>query len=247
MTQGTHRRRTAAPRRVFQIAAISLLAVLFLCTAAYAISTVWTRMVDGSAHADDRAESIALAPNGDLYAVGYRANTGESRDIWIRKYDPNGTTKWTRVVSGSANIDDAAHDVAVDATGNLYVVGYINPSGGSRRIWIRKYNSSGTKLWTRIVTGTGSYWDTAEGAAVDSNDNLYVVGHIYVSGENYNIWIRKYNSAGVKRWTTTYDGPDDLWARGNGISINSTNRIYATGSTTVSGEDDNIWVRKYRQ
>lgn len=144
--------------------------------------------MNGADNNIDSAQSLALAPNGDLYAVGYRNDPGESRNIWIRKYASNGSTKWTRVVDGSASSADRANDVAVDGDGNLYVVGYIYPSGGSPHIWIRRYNPAGAKQWTRTVTGVGAGSDYTRGATLDSAGNLYVVGQIYSgSAESNNI------------------------------------------------------------
>jgi len=279
-------------------AAIVLLGFVLICTVSYALTVVWTRNVNGPASDIDAAHALALAPNEDLYVVGSRTDPGEARNIWIRKYDSNGNTKWTRVVDGSGSSSDDARGVAVDVTGNLYVVGYISPSTGSPRIWIRKYtssgvkiwtrtveglagsaiahgaavdsdsnlyvvgytytstgqediwirkyNSSGAKQWTRTVGGVGAVQETARGAAVDSAGNLYVVGEIYGgSAEVKNIWIRKYSSAGAKLWTRTVNGSGDGWDSAYGVAVDSTNDLYVVGHVTVAGEGLNIWIRKY--
>jgi len=238
-------RNDSTTRRPFLTTLTALLGVLILCTALYAVTVVWTRTVNGADNDIDSAQSLALAPNGDLYAVGYRTDPDEYRNIWIRKFSSNGSTKWTRVVDGSASTADMAHDVAVDGDGNLYVVGYTNPSGGIISIWIRKYTSSGAKLWTRTVAGQ-SGTAVANGAAVDASGNLYVVGYTFTSTGQEDIWIRKYNSAGAKQWTRTVAGVGAGSDYARGAAVDSAGNLYVVGQIySGSAESNNIWIRKF--
>jgi len=293
-----HPSRNDSQRRRFRVAAALLLGLIILCTAAYAISVVWTRTANGSANAEDRGQDITLAPNGDLYAVGYKGVPDQVTNIWIRKFSPTGITKWTRSVDGPAsNYDwaygaatdsegnlyvvgsvysgretdniwirkynssgdrlwtrtvnglddgsDSARGTATDSEGNIYVVGYVTVADSDTNIWVRKYSSSGTKLWTRIVAGSANSLDAALGAAVDSAGNLFVVGYITVTGEGTNIWIRKYNSSGVKLWTRTIDGPASAYDRARGAAIDPDDNLYVVGTFRPTASDGDIWIRKY--
>ena len=77
--------------------------------------------------------------------------------------------------------DDNATGVATDSSGNVYVTGYTdggldgNSYLGNFDIFLVKYNSSGTKQWTKQL-GTSSY-DNASGVATDSSGNVYVAGY----------------------------------------------------------------------
>ena len=68
-----------------------------------------------------------------------------------------------------------------------------------------KYNSSGSKQWTKQL-GTSST-DTANGVATDSSGNVYVAGGTYggldgnTSAGVNDLFIVKYNSSGIKQWT----------------------------------------------
>ena len=76
-----------------------------------------------------------------------------------------------------------------------------NTHSGERDIFLVKYNSSGTKQWTKQI-GTSSN-DAGLSFAIDNSSNIYVVG--YTAGgldNNTNIgnddyFILKYNSSGV--------------------------------------------------
>ena len=81
-----------------------------------------------------------------------------------------------------------------------------NTNTGASDIFVVKYNSSGTKQWTKQL-GTSSH-DYGEGVTTDSSDNIYVTGSTdgdldgntnsgnYVT---YDIFLVKYNSDGVKQ------------------------------------------------
>ena len=76
-------------------------------------------------------------------------------------------------------------------------------NAGSSDLFVVKYNSSGTKQWTKQL-GTSSN-DYAKGVATDSSANVYVTGYTYggldgnTSAGSNDIFVVKYNSDGVKQ------------------------------------------------
>jgi len=79
--------------------------------------------------------------------------------------------------------NDYANGVATDSSGNVYVTGGTkggldgNTSAGYNDLFVVKYNSSGTKHWTKQL-GTANH-DLARGVATDSSGNVYVTGDTY--------------------------------------------------------------------
>ena len=79
--------------------------------------------------------------------------------------------------------NDYANGVATDSSGNVYVTGVTfgwldcNTSSGSNDLFVVKYNSSGTKQWTKQLGSVSS--DFANGVATDSSGNIYVAGVTY--------------------------------------------------------------------
>ena len=107
--------------------------------------------------------------------------------------------------------NDYANGVATDSSGNVYVTGGTkggldgNTSAGNTDLFVLKYNSSGTKQWTKQLGSSGR--DSANAIAIDSSGNLYVAGITYGgldwntnSGAN-DLFVVKYNSSGTKQWT----------------------------------------------
>ena len=71
-------------------------------------------------------------------------------------------------------------DVETDSSGNIYVTGDTygdldgNTNTGASDIFVVKYNSSGTKQWTKQLGSVSSDYDY--GVATDSSRNVYVSG-----------------------------------------------------------------------
>ena len=75
---------------------------------------------------------------------------------------------------------DNGHGVTTDSSGNIFVTGQTwggldgNTNSGVRDIFLVKYNSTGTKQWTKQL-GTSSL-DYGNGVTSDSSGNIYVTG-----------------------------------------------------------------------
>ena len=75
-----------------------------------------------------------------------------------------------------------------------------NTSSGGRDIFLVKYNSSGTKQWTKELGTTSTDW--GNGVTTDSSGSIYVSGHTYggldgnTNSGNFDIFLMKYNSSG---------------------------------------------------
>jgi hypothetical protein len=165
---------------------------------------------------------------------------------------------------------DVGNGVAVDSSDNIYVTGTTgggldnNTSFGSNDIFLVKYNSSGEKQWTQQLgghwyTSSGdlvySHNDAGTGVTVDSSNNIYVTGYFSKSLDGHTnsggaeIFLAKYNSSGVKQWTKPLGSSGGDY--GYGVTVDSSNYIYVTGSTgggldgnTNSGSFD-VFLVKY--
>ena len=144
-------------------------------------------------------------------ALDGETNSG-GNDIFLTKYDASGARQWTRL-SGTAGGDESGWAaVAVYGSDSIYVTGYTSgaldgeTNAGGSDIFLMKYNSSGTKQWTRLL-GTASS-DVGWSVAVDGSGNVYVAGTTEGdldgqtnSGGTYDTFLTKYNSSGTKQWT----------------------------------------------
>ena len=169
----------------------------------------WTKQLGTSS--DDLGNSVTTDSSGNIYVTGTtkggldgNTNSGES-DIFLIKYNSSGTKQWTKQL-GTSSID-LGIGVTTDSSGNIYLTGFTkggldgNNSSGESDIILLKFDSSGTKQWTKQL-GTPSY-ESGSGVTTDSSGNIYVTGTTLggIDGNtNFgekDIFLIKYNSSGT--------------------------------------------------
>jgi hypothetical protein len=82
--------------------------------------------------------------------------------------------------------------ISVDASGNVYIVGFVNSPGGagSTDVLIAKYNTSGVLQWQRSLGGGSA--DVGNGISVDSSGNVYITGRTNSQGAgSYDVLVTK--------------------------------------------------------
>ena len=80
---------------------------------------------------------------------------------------------------------DYGFAIAVDSSGNVYVMGRQQNSAGNTIAFVTKYNTSGVIQWQRSLTDTYTTpTDVGYGVAVDSSGNVYVTGQQQNSAGN---------------------------------------------------------------
>jgi len=136
-------------------------------------------------------------------------------DLYVRKYDQNGTVLWTlQWGEGGTNYFGG---LAVEANGNFYVAGQ-NADSEVTSHYINKYDSNGQLLRAQ----SGSRPDVI---AVDTGANLYVVDH---AGGAFSE-LHKYDSGGHAEWTTPF-GVRNIESSSD-AAIDATGNVYVASNT----------------
>jgi uncharacterized delta-60 repeat protein len=233
-------------RRSCAVATIALLrlglalAVLVPLAAAEARGETlrWTTLVDDHIV----GAKVAVAPDGSIYAVGTRYVEGQSDNIWVGKFSPQGLAVWSDTYDGSDHWTDWGGGVAVAPDGSVYAVGSSHETGNTYDIWVRKYTPDGAVVWTRTYD-EGNYLQYGNGLAVSPDGSVYVVGiTVAVSGD---IVILKYSPEGDLLWRRTYDGAaaDDDAAYDAAVAGDGS--LYVTGAVWAVHNYESLWLGKY--
>ena len=214
---------------------------------------LWTRTI-GTAQSD--VGTGLAADSTGVYLGGLVSYPGSLNDALIQKYDPNGNLVWTEEFGSTA--DDRFTSITLDASG-IYVSGFTTGtlpgqvSSNGLDAFIRKYNHSGTPLWTHQF-GTGGT-DNGLGIAAGSG-GVYVVGSTSgsLSGQLYHKladgFVRKYDVNGNELWTrllgTNFSDEARRIALDNsGIYIAGTTSGVMDDPSMTSSNGSDIYVRKY--
>lgn len=144
--------------------------------------------------------------------------------------------------------NDECHGISVDSLGNIYCVGYSKNDGVDWDLKLVKFDSSGYQLWNRTYAGPYGTGQFAYDLAIDSSDNVYVVGCVHpVSALNSYIALFKYNSSGDLQWSNiNFGAGGNTFNSGYAIALDSFGDIYVTGYTTSYGAGNrDICLIKY--
>lgn len=234
-------------------------------------------------------KGISVDANGDSYMTGFFATHrivfGTDTlindalgipDFFVVKHDAMGNVLWAKSAGGTS--DDMGNSICTDANGNSYVTGYfasptitfgtiILTNGGSKDIFVVKYDAWGNVLWAKSAGGTSD--EIGNSINIDANGNSYVTGYfispVIIFGNDTltntssteDIYLVKYDASGNVLWAKSAVGTND--DKGNGICVDEYGNSYITGdfssptiifdtitltNSDITGSGD-IFVMKY--
>jgi len=194
------------------------------------------------------SRGIVDSPTGNdtLYSAG-------SQELFLTKYKAGGDLIWAR--SLGSGIQDAGIHMTIDASANLYIVGYIEDTvdfdwgiptvlGNStiaRDIFFAKYDKDGTLIFAKVIEGGGI--DTGAYIKLDDYGNIYITGGFYnsidlnpnpfvtysiTSNGSQDFFLAKYDPFGNFVWANHYGGIG--FDVGGGIDIAPDGNIYIVGT-----------------
>jgi uncharacterized delta-60 repeat protein len=205
---------------------------------------LWTNRYNGAGDSDDYANALAVDSSDNVLVSGSSIGGGVGYDFATIKYSGAGVPLWTNRYNGAANGDDYANAIAVDGSGNVFVIGSakVNTNGNVDYATI-KYSGAGVALWTNLYNGPGNGDDQAVAAAVDGSGNLFVTGMSIGTFNDYDYATIKYSSAGVPLWTRRYSGPYFIDTAA-ALAVDSAGNVVVTGdSLSPSGGSDYLTVK----
>ncbi|AHF92926.1 calcium-binding protein [Opitutaceae bacterium TAV5] len=189
--------------------------------------------------------------SGSSVKIGNSTIYGSSTTTnqFVLKRTPAGTVSWNKVwyVSG------APQGIVTDASGNIYVVGYLSSTAGKSISlagvsvtaqggndgYVLKLNNAGAAQWVKVIGGTGS--ESAKSVTVDASGNVFVIGSlngtagqaiglagVSVTAQGSNDgFVLKLNSAGVGQWAKVMGSTNSDYAEK--VVLDSSGNVYVSG------------------
>ena len=184
----------------------------------------WVARYNGLGNNADEATWLAVDADGNAYVTGWTSGTTTGSDYATIKYDSAGVEQWVAQYNGSGNTADSAYSLALDASGNVYVLGMSSSSCYTTL----KYNFAGEQQWA--VQHGADYYHPAP-LVVDIEGNVYMAGTYYTWDPDY-VTI-KYNSSGVQQWSVFWNGWGTymLTDFATSLAVDGEGSVYVTGST----------------
>lgn len=202
-------------------------------------SRVWLRQFGGAG--SDLGTALAIDLSGNVFVAGESfgvvddelRNLGAS-DLMVIKYDADGAYQWA-AQAGTIGVDSAVSVASVEA-GNAYVVGATaalldgaTMSAGQDDAFVIKWDASGSTHWTRQFGSSGD--DLASAVAVDNFGGAWVTGvargKLAADAGGAGLFLTKYDSAGMRRWSRQPAGMGA--AAATDVAIDGTGNAYVVG------------------
>lgn len=151
--------------------------------------------------------AYSLALSGTQIVVAGAVNDYANiygNEIWLGKFNKSALSYvWASTYIPPANHVpygfDEAHAVKTDASGNIYVAGFLQNQDSGQDIWFGKFDPSGNLIYAKTKNGPSNGYDKGFGLALDSFGNIYVTGKVeaYSLNQGDNLWLGKYSPAGA--------------------------------------------------
>ncbi len=227
---------------------------------------IWTATWGGCGY--QRGLSVVADTAGDLYITGSFSRFTDFDpgpdiagfdsigfvDVFLTKLSTDGDLIWTRTWGGTSY--DTGYDVAMDGSGNIYVVGEydltvdfdpgptvaVHTADSNFDVFLSKFNPDGDFQW--VLTWGGTSRDHAEGVATDEMNNIYVAGTFFDavdfdpstgSDVHYGVdadtgFLSKFDSSGNFQWAQTWD------ALAYDVATDYRNNAYVVGRYSATAD-----------
>lgn len=178
--------------------------------------------------------------------LGAGAMTGETTwgDGFVAAFDTGGAPQWSKRL-GAAGLDEV-YGVTADATGNVYLTGYMERTvdfGGTpvvstgRAAFVVSYDSGGAHRWSQAFSSTVAL---GAGVATSASGLVAVAGNYRgsidfgggpIPSNNADVFLAVFDAAsGAHAWSRAFGGPN----RDAGVGVT----MDALGSTTLTSSID---------
>jgi uncharacterized delta-60 repeat protein len=203
---------------------------------------LWAMSLDPSGGLDDVLYGVAIDPNDDIVVTGDTDVMPAASDIWVAKYDPQGTELWSRTFDGPTGGDDGGRGVACDAAGNVAVTGFVRVANNDNDIFVAMLDPAGTTLWSRVETGPAAFDDRGQGVAFDLANEILVAGYVSHGGFDRDVWLRKYDDDGDVLWTQTWDNGNNAEDVGYAVTVRPDGLIAVAGMTPIIATNQDVFL-----
>jgi hypothetical protein len=161
---------------------------------------------------------------GNIYVTGKTSANGIDYDIRTIKLDAQFNLLWSKTIN-VCNREDVGNSIDVDASGDVYVGGFVTNCNNRKEIIIVKYDALGNEIWrhqqlSKDATGNA----LIKMVAINNQADLYAIGEEKGSNGSTNTVLLKLESNGRLDWKRESGSiPDE---KAVGLNVTTDGRVY---------------------
>ncbi|ABK18293.1 SBBP repeat-containing protein [Syntrophobacter fumaroxidans] len=174
--------------------------------------------------------AVAVDDAGNAYVCGLTVRWDDETKYLIHKYRANGTRQWERTPRFEPCTGTCWASIAVDGSGNVYVVDISRGNDLLCGFSTSKYDSNGDRQWKRRIHESTEDHSTSDwpAIAVDGPGAVYVTGGLSGQSIGSDIAAAKYDADGHLQWSKRYDGTG-RHDTPSGIAFDAAGNAFVTG------------------
>jgi PKD repeat protein len=237
----------------------------FLAKVSPANVLLWSLTIGGNGSGVIQAVATAsdgsVFISGNLYATldfgGGPLTSAGGHDIFVAKFSANGTHLWSKCFGSprlSTFLTESAFAIAVGSDDSVVIGGVYDgpidfggavlPTLTSQDVFVAKFSTSGSHLWSRRIGGTTGL-PSCRSVAIDGNGGVFVAGSFNFTVDfgggpvtavgSPDMYIAKYTSQGAYVWSKQF-----------GIPGTSSRSSISAASVAVDRNGDAVVVGEFR-
>ncbi len=202
----------------------------------------------GSTAIDD-GYALAVDTDGSVYVTGHSVGTwgtpvrpyAGGYEAFVAKLDTNGELQWNTFLGSSGN--DGGRGIAVDNTGNVYVIGEsletwgspVRGFAGTRDSFVAKLDATGALQWHTFLGGSNS--DVGSKIAMNDAGVIYATGlsraswgsplASYPGSASQADWVVQLGTDGALQWLTFIRSAYS--SDSNALTLDGAGNLYLAG------------------
>jgi len=152
--------------------------------------------LDGMGSYDDSPQITSVGTNGE-FAVTWEGHNGSNYDIFVQKFDSDGTPVGSEVQLDVMGGSDANPRITSVGTNGEFVIAWNGNIGNNYDIFVQKFDSNGIHTGSEVqLDGMGGFEDSHQITSVGTNGE-FVVTWRGSNGSNSDIFVQKFDSDGI--------------------------------------------------
>lgn len=198
----------------------------------------WTRRYDTAAQFID-GTGVVVDKAGNVTVCGYEYWTTSPTLKWVmRSYTPGGALRWKWLYAPGSYGIAVPKNVCVTGDGSVYATGYLDKSGVRTAMTVR-VSAAGKKLWMKTYRGLDGLGATTSAIVRCPSGGVYVCGEVETSAGKQDGLVMRYAPNGARKvFALDTAGGGTHNERFYDLTVTSTKKIIAVGSSSVNGTDD---------